>query len=85
MDSIAELRNLLKRLDGEPADALESATVEFKSWDDSGSAYKSQLKEIRETAVAFANASGGYLLLGVADRKRTRADAIHGVGRLIQA
>lgn len=80
MDSIAELRDLLKRLDGEPADALESATVEFKSWDDSGSAYKSQLKEIRETAVAFANASGGYLLLGVADRKRSRADAIHGVG-----
>ena len=39
MDSTAELRDLLKRLDGEPADALESATVEFKLWDDSGSAY----------------------------------------------
>lgn len=31
MDSIAELKALLARLDGEPADALESATVEFKS------------------------------------------------------
>lgn len=80
MDSIAELRELLNRLDGQPADALESDTIEFKSWDDSPSAYKSQLKTIRETVVAFANASGGYLLLGVADGKRTRADAIHGVG-----
>lgn len=80
MDSIAELMELLNRLDGQPADALESDTIEFKSWDDSPSAYKSQLRTIRETVVAFANASGGYLLLGVADGKRTRADAIHGVG-----
>lgn len=80
MDSIAELRKLLDRLDGQPADALESDTIEFKSWDDSPSAYKTQLRTIRETVVAFANASGGYLLLGVADGKRTRADAIHGVG-----
>ena len=80
MDSIAELRELLKRLDGQPADALESNTIEFKSWDDSPAAYKTQLRTIRETVVAFANASGGYLLLGVADGKRTRADAIHGVG-----
>ena len=77
-----QLKHLLGRLDGEPADALESDTIEFKSWDDSASSYKSQLKEIRETVIAFANAAGGYLLLGVADRKRTRADAIHGVGRI---
>lgn len=80
MDSIAELKKLLDRLDGERADALESDTIEFKSWDDSPAAYKTQLRTIRETVVAFANASGGYLLLGVADGKRTRADAIHGVG-----
>lgn len=80
MDSIAELRELLNRLDGQPADALESDTIEFKSWDDSPSTYKAQIRTIRETVVAFANASGGYLLLGVADGKRTRADAIHGVG-----
>ena len=80
MDSIAELRELLDRLDGQPADALESDTIEFKSWDDSPGTYKTQLRTIRETVVAFANASGGYLLLGVADGKRTRADAIHGVG-----
>ena len=80
MDSIAELRELLDRLDGERADALESDTIEFKSWDDSPGAYKTQLRTIRETVVAFANASGGHLLLGVADGKRTRADAIHGVG-----
>lgn len=32
--------------------------------------------------VAFANHRGGIIVVGVADRKRTRADAIHGVGDL---
>ena len=32
--------------------------------------------------MAIANANGGVLVLGVADRKRTRAEAIHGVGDL---
>jgi len=77
-----QLRNELHRLDGEPADSLESETLEFKSWNPAGSAHKAQVREIRETVVAFANAQGGLLVLGVADRKRTRAEAIHGVGSL---
>lgn len=72
----------LDRLDGAPVDSLESDTLEFKSWNASGSARKTQIREIRETVVAFANASGGLLVLGVSDRKRTRADAIHGVADL---
>ncbi len=69
---------LLRRLDGEPADAIESQFVEFKSWNQGRANTRSQLKEVRETVVAFANAAGGVLLLGVADGKQTRADAIHG-------
>ena len=82
MHSLEELRAELNRLDGEPADALESETLEFKSWNPRGSARREQMREFRETVVAFANANGGLLVLGVADRKRTRADAIQGVGDL---
>jgi predicted HTH transcriptional regulator len=71
------LRVELDRRDGEPADSLE-----FKSWRSSGSAHKSQVREIRETVVAFANAQGGLLVLGVADGRQTRAEAIHGVAAL---
>lgn len=77
-----QLRKQLDRLDGEPADSLESETLEFKSWNPTGSARKAQVREIRETVVAFANARGGLLVLGVADWKRTRAEAIQGVGPL---
>ncbi len=80
MLAIDQLKDLLQRLDGEPADALESETLEFKSWSTHGEALKNQIRDVRETVVAFANANGGLLVLGVADRKRTRSDAIHGVG-----
>ena len=84
MLTLADLEQLLVRLDGEPADALEDQTLEFKSWSPNGSAHKSQLREIRESVVAFANAEGGLVVLGVADGKRTRSDAIHGVSRLAE-
>ncbi|NJL28226.1 MAG: hypothetical protein HC897_10195 [Thermoanaerobaculia bacterium] len=77
-----EIRALLARLDGEPADAIESEVVECKSWNPHPSARDSQLRELRETVVCLANQRGGVLILGVADRKRTRRDAIQGVGDL---
>ena len=83
MWKLGELGELLDRLDGEPADALESETLEFKSWDPRSQQRKTQLRSLRETVVAFANARGGLLVLGVADRKRTRSDAIQGVGNLV--
>lgn len=82
MLSPVEIRHLLARLDGSPADALESETLEFKPWIAARDARKSQVRTLREAAVAIANARGGVLVLGVADRKRTRAEAIHGVGEL---
>ena len=77
-----ELRELFERLDGESADDLESENLEFKSGDARGSAVRAQSRAIREAAVAFANAKGGTLVLGIADRKRKRCDAIVGVGRI---
>ena len=86
MFTFQQVRARLDRLDGESAEALESGFLEFESWDSSGFGLQdSAPKESGETVVAFANARGGFLVLGVADRKRTRADAIHGVADLDQA
>ena len=70
----------LGRLDGNSADTLESAILEFKQWDEASP--KDQLRQLRETAVAFANAEGGYIVLGVRDKKKTRAEAIQNLDNL---
>jgi ATP-dependent DNA helicase RecG len=70
-----EIRSLLKRLDGEPADALEAEDLEFKPWETD---VKSLHRTLREMAVCLANARGGIIVLGVKDRVRTRLDAIQG-------
>ena len=70
----------LGRLDGNSADSLESTILEFKEWD--GTSRKDQLRQLRETAVAFANAEGGYIVLGVRDKKKTRAEAIQNLDSL---
>jgi ATP-dependent DNA helicase RecG len=75
--SIRELRVLLSRLDGEPADAIESETLECKPWDPASR--EASIRELRETVVCLANRLGGVILVGVADRRRTRADALQGV------
>ncbi len=77
-----EIRNLLRRLDGEPADAIESEILECKSWDPEPSAWERNLRDLREAVVCLANTRGGVILLGVIDRKKTRREAIKGVGRL---
>ena len=78
------LLDIIARLEGTPADGLESETLEFKSWDPTASVpeRKRRVRGIRESVVAMANARGGTIVLGVADRKRTRQDAIQGVGNL---
>jgi len=68
----AEIQNLLRRLDGAPGEAIESETLGCKSRDPNPAARDSRLREIREVVVSFANARGGTIVLGVADRKRTR-------------
>lgn len=80
--SISEIKTLLNKLDGAKADAIESETIECKPWETHPGAYNSQIKELRETAVSFANQRGGTIILGVADGKLTRREAVQGVGDL---
>ena len=77
-----QVRSLLRRLDGEPADAIESDILECKPWDPTPSRLKEQLAVAAESVVCLANANGGTIILGVHDRARSRAAAIHGVGAL---
>lgn len=76
--------DLLDRLDGTSAAGLESETLAFEFWDSTVSVLdrRRRIRGIRESVVAMANARGGTIVLGVADRKRTRKEAIHGVGDL---
>ncbi|MGH7321901.1 MAG: ATP-binding protein [Candidatus Rokuibacteriota bacterium] len=73
----AEVRTLLDRLDGQPAEALEDEELEFKPWEQDP---RSLHRVLREYVVCLANARGGTIVLGVRDRVRTRRDAIQGVG-----
>lgn len=84
MEEATLLPAILDRLEGAPADSLESETLEFDSWGAAASAAERErrIRGLRETVVAMANARGGAIVLGVADRKRTRRDAVHGVGDL---
>ncbi len=81
--SLTEIRTLLRRLDGEPADAIESETLECKPWDPDRGRLKDQLRDVREAVVCLANARGGTIVLGIQDRKRTRKEAITGVADLM--
>lgn len=78
MRTTNEIRTLLTRLDGEPADSLEDEDLEFKPWEEDP---RSLHRTLRETVVCLANARGGTIVLGVRDRRRSRQDAIEGVGR----
>ena len=77
---VVNLASVLARLDGEPADAIESETLECKPWHPA--TRDACVREVREAVVSFANARGGTILLGIEDRKRTRREAIQGVGNL---
>ena len=70
-----DIRKLLQQLEGATAASLESETLEFKRWDADA---KSMWRKVRESVVALANQSGGYLVLGVEDGVAGRA-AISGV------
>ena len=72
----AEILALLDRLATETADDLESQWLDFKPWIDA----KSDMKVAVDYAICFANAEGGVVVFGVADKTRTRAAAIHGAG-----
>lgn len=72
----AQIIALLERLKDVPADDLESHFLDFKPWEDA----KSAPKFACEYAACFANANadGGVLVFGVADRVVGKAQAIVG-------
>ncbi|KQP19702.1 RNA-binding domain-containing protein [Pseudorhodoferax sp. Leaf265] len=69
------LHRLLDQLDVCIADDLESEFLDFKPWQGP----REDLKLACEYAACFANAAGGMVVFGVADKVRGRAQAIHGV------
>jgi ATP-dependent DNA helicase RecG len=69
-----ELRSVLNHLDHQDADSLESIELDFKPWTNP----KEDMRVAVEYAVCFANAGGGTIVFGVADRTIGRANAIHG-------
>lgn len=70
----AEIFAALDRLSSVVADDLETAHLEFKPWADA----KTEMRVAVEYAVCFANAAGGVIVFGVADKIRGRSAAIHG-------
>jgi ATP-dependent DNA helicase RecG len=69
-----EVLALLDRLKSLTADDLESQWLDFKPWQGP----KDDMKIAVEYAACFANAEGGVVVFGVADRTRGRTKAIHG-------
>jgi ATP-dependent DNA helicase RecG len=70
----ADIRALLEDLNSSVADDLETQWLEFKPWNNP----REDMKVAVEYAVCFANAEGGVVVFGVADRTRGRMAAIHG-------
>lgn len=71
----ADLLHMLDRLEHEAADDLENEFLDFKP----AQGLRDDLKVASEYAVCFANAGGGAVVFGVADKVRGRASAIVGV------
>jgi ATP-dependent DNA helicase RecG len=69
-----EILALLDQLNTSVADDLETQWLDFKPWNSP----REDMKIAVEYAVCFANADGGIIVFGVADRARGRAVAIHG-------
>lgn len=70
----AEILVQLDRLDTQTADDVETQWLEFKPW----TSPREEMRVAVEYAVCFANAEGGVIVFGVADRTRGRVAAIHG-------
>jgi ATP-dependent DNA helicase RecG len=74
LPSTTDILHLLNQLDHCVADDLESDVLDFKPWQGP----KDDLKTACEYAACFANAGGGMVIFGVADKLRGRGAAIHG-------
>lgn len=86
MELLREVEAVLRSIgDDWNADNAEHGMLDFKetpetSGDTGKHARKRFAELLAETAVCFANAQGGAIVVGVRDRAATRADAIAGIG-----
>lgn len=76
MGTLAEIENLLDQLETVVADALEAQDLDFKEWT---GGTKEMLRTVTDWAVCMANGGGGTVIFGVADKIKSRAEAIRGV------
>jgi ATP-dependent DNA helicase RecG len=76
MRSIAEIHELLDRLNEVVADELEDQDLDFKEWKGS---VDHMVKLVVEMAVCMANGGGGTVVFGVADKIKGRGKALSGV------
>lgn len=74
LPSDEEILAILDRLSGTVADDLESANLEFKPWTEA----RADMRVAVEYAVCFANAAGGVIVFGIAEKTVGRTAAIHG-------
>lgn len=67
-----KIRQLLEQVRSKPSEELESETIEFKGYRDERALHNA--KELAEELSAFANLSGGVVIVGVRDS----SDVVHG-------
>lgn len=77
MRSIAEIGNLLGKLNAENADSLEDQDLDFKEWNPRS--ISDSVRLVVLMAICMANGGGGTVVFGVNDKATGRAKAIIGV------
>lgn len=75
--TLRDIEALLPELDAAPADAMEAQDLDFKEW--IVRSRERAMDQVVEMAVCMANGGGGWVVFGVRDKVRGRADAILGV------
>lgn len=91
VDLLSEVEAKIQAIgDGWNADDVECGRIDFKETPDTtgdgGKHAKRRFAELlAETAVCFANAEGGAIVVGIRDRAATRSQAIAGIGHATAA
>jgi len=77
MRNLAEVRELLGKLEQQPADSLEDQDLDFKEWN--RRSMDDAVARVVEMAICMANGGGGTVIFGVSDKAVGRSNAILGV------
>ncbi len=77
MRTLKQIAELLFELDQYVADDLETQDLDFKEWNTDS--MSDAVSKVINTAICMANGGGGTIVFGVADKVKSRANAIRGV------